>query len=348
MKKRIIKIIVYLTAAVMMLWLVGCSHKKTDASGFTVDKVVMTYVSSPLNVPSIIEKEQGQFGEAFQKLGLGFAYSNLTAGSDQTAALASGDIQILNAVGGSSVILAAANGADIVILSMYSRAPKAFCMFSNDENINSPEDLRRLTIAGPKGTNLHELLAAYLATADLTIDDVNYVSMDIPSAVAALESGSVDVALAGGPAAYNCEKSGKHKITDGEGLIAATVCTAASRKFADENPEIIKTFLDTQKSLVEYMSTETEEALEITAKALDFDKEAVREMFRLYDFSAEITEEDILRLQDTENFLYDCGMTENHIDVSKLIYKKEKNHELEYNTFLGKNTYQFLWMPQCR
>lgn len=321
MKKRIIKIAIFLMAIAMVLGTAGCSNIKTDVLDFTVDKVVMTYVSSPLNVPSIIEKEQGQFGKAFQKLGLGFEYSNLTAGSDQTAALASRDIQILNAVGGSAVILAAANDADIVILSMYSRAPKAFCMFSNDENINSPEDIRGLTIAGPKGTNLHELLAAYLATSDLTITDVNYVSMDIPSAVAALESGSVDIALAGGPAAYNCEKSGKHKITDGEGLIAATVCTAASRKFADDNPEIIKTFLDTQKNLVEYMNTEPEEALEITAESLDMDKEAVREMFGLYDFSTEITEEDISRLQDTEVFLYDSGMTENHIDVSKLIYK---------------------------
>lgn len=321
MKKRTSKTIIFLTAAAMLLGLVGCAHEKTGSSAFTADKVVMTYVSSPLNMPSIIEKEQGQFREAFQRLGLGFEYSNLTAGSDQTAALASGDIQILNAIGGSSVILAAANEADIVILSMYSRAPEAYGLFSNNNNINAPEDLIGLTIAGPKGTNLHELLAAYLASAGLTIEDVNYVGMDIPSAVAALESGSVDAALAGGPAAYNCEKSGKHKVTDGEGLIAATVCTAASRRFADNNPEIIKAFLDTQKSLVEYINTETEEALEITAESLDIDKEAVREMFGLYDFSAEITEEDILSLQDTESFLYDSDMTENHVDVSKLIYK---------------------------
>ena len=319
MNRRITKTIAGFVAAAMLLAVVGCSGEKTDT--FEIDKVVMTYVSSPLNVPSIIEKEQGQFEKAFQKLGLGFAYSNLTAGPDQTAALASGDIQILNAVGGSSVILAAANGADIVILSMYSRAPKAFCMFSNDENINSPEDLRGLTIAGPKGTILHELLAAYLATADMTTDDVNYVSMSIPSAVAALESKSVDIALVDGLTAYDCENAGKHKITDGEGLITAAICTAASKRFADANPKIIKAFLDTQKSLVEYINTETEESLALTAKSLDIDVEVVREMFGLYDFSPEISGEDMDCLQDTEMFLYDNGMTEKHIDVSSLIYR---------------------------
>ena len=48
------------------------------------------------------------------------------------------------------------------------------------------------TIGGPVGTNLHELLAAYLATADMSIDDVNYVNMTIPDAMAALEGG-VDI-----------------------------------------------------------------------------------------------------------------------------------------------------------
>lgn len=318
MKRKGIRASVIFLILAMMFSITSCAGGSKDQG---VDKVVMTYVSSPLNVPSIIEKEQGQYKEAFQKLDLGFEYSNLTAGSDQTAALASGDIQILNGVGGSSVILAAANGADIVILSMYTRAPKAYCLFSNDETINSPEDLKGLTIAGPKGTNLHELLAAYLKTADMSMEDVNYVSMDIPSAIAALDSGSVDAALAGGPAAYNCERSGKHKITDGEGLIAATVCTASSRKFADENPEIIRAFLNTQNSLVEYMYNNTEEALEITARSLDLDIEAVQEMYELYDFSTEMTEKDISDLQDTEMFLFDSGMIEDHIDVTELIYQ---------------------------
>jgi sulfonate transport system substrate-binding protein len=55
----------------------------------------MTYVKSPLNVPSIVEKTRKSFEAAYSELGLDFAYSELTSGADQTAALASGDIQIL-------------------------------------------------------------------------------------------------------------------------------------------------------------------------------------------------------------------------------------------------------------
>lgn len=299
---------------ILLFALMGCGGKKSEM----IDKVVMTYVTSPLNVPSVLDREKGYYEEAFQTLGVEVEYSNLTSGSDQTAALASGDIQILNAVGGSSVLLAAANGADIAIISMYSTAPKAFAMFSNDDQIDSPEKLKGLTIAGPKGTNLHELLVAYLATAGMTVEDVDYVSMDIPSAVAALESGSIDVALAGGASAYNLEKAGVHKITDGEGLIAATIVTATSRKFAEAYPEVIEVFKKTQNEIVDEMNENQDEVLEITAKALDMDPDAVKEMYALYDFSTEITEEDLKLLMSTEKFLYESGMIENNVDVTTL------------------------------
>lgn len=311
--KRTITVILSMMLAVSL-----CTCGKNGK--FEGDKIVMTYVTSPLNIPTILDKENGIYKDAFAQMGYGFDYSNLDSGADQTAALASGDIQLLNGVGGSSVLLAAANGMDIVILSMYSTAPKAFAMYSNDENINSPEDLRGLTVAGPKGTNLHELLAAYLATAGMTIEDVNFVSMDIPSSVAALEGGSVDVALVGGAASYNAEQSGKHLVCDGEGLIAATICTATTRKFAEENPEIIKTFLDTQNEIVDYMNDNYDISMETAARVLDIDEEAVASMYEMYDFSTFVSDEDIELLGKTEQFLFDSKMIENHVNVKDLFY----------------------------
>ena len=91
----------------------------------SIDKLTVTYVTSPLNVPTIIEKDQGIFEK---ELGVPVEYAELTSGADQTQALASGDVQVLYAVGATSVILSAANGADIKVLNMYSRSPTAFCI----------------------------------------------------------------------------------------------------------------------------------------------------------------------------------------------------------------------------
>ena len=167
---------IVLCASLLAMIPAGCSKSKAE-SKFTVDKITMTYVKSPLNVPSMVDKSKGMFSEGFSAYGLPVAYSELTAGPDQTAALASGDIQFLFAVGDTSVILSASNGADIKIISIYSRSAKPFMLFSKDGSISSPADLKGKTIAGPKGTTLNALLVAYLKTGGMTLADVNFISM---------------------------------------------------------------------------------------------------------------------------------------------------------------------------
>lgn len=311
---------IILCAAFLALSLTGCSDN-VSKDKFTVDKIGVTYVKSPLNVPSMVEKSKGIFAKAFAEYNLPVEYSELTTGPDQTAALASGDIQFLYAVGATSVILSASNGADIKIISMYSRSPEAFMMFSKDESISSPADLKGKTIAGPKGTNLHELLVAYLKQGGLTEKDVNFVSMNIPSALAALEGGSIDVALQAGAGAYNLKKNGWHMITNGKGLIDATIVVATSNDFYEKNPELVKKFLETQKSILDYMDKNYDEIIDISAKETELEPSAVKEMYPMYDFSMEITDLNIESMKKTMDFMLENGMIENKVDIESLILK---------------------------
>ena len=281
----------------------------------SINKLTVTYVTSPLNVPTIIEKDQGIFEK---ELGVPVEYAELTSGADQTQALASGDVQVLYAVGATSVILSAANGADIKVLNMYSRSPKAFCMYSKDESLTTPESLKGKTIAGPTGTNLHELLVSYLAQADMTLDDVNYVNMSIPDAKAGLDGGSVDVALIAGATAYNAEQQGYHLVADGEGLISALIAVATTQKFYDEHPDVIKKLNAAQEEIASYMADNQEATMETVAAALDLDVDAVKEMYGFYDFSTEITDADKEGFQKTADFMYESGMIENELDVNTL------------------------------
>lgn len=304
------KLIKTTLAIILVLMLGACA---------TAEGITVTYVTSPLNVPSIVEKSASWLANS---LGMDVEYAQIDSGADQTAALASGDIQILNAVGGTSVILAAANGADIKIISMYSRSPEAFMMFSNDETLTTPESLRGKTVAGPKGTNLHELLVAYLATGNMTIDDVDYISMDIPSSLAALEGNSVDVALLAGANAYNCMKDGKHLITTGKDLIAATILTATTQEYYDANKDIIDAFMTAQKEIVAYMADNHDEVMALAAQELGLDVEAVESMYAMYDFNPEISEADIAALQATEQFMLNSGMIEYTVDINDIILEK--------------------------
>ena len=294
-----------------------------EENASSLDKLVFTYVTSPLNVPSIIERDQGIFADVFGDMGISVEYAEITSGADQTQALASGDVQILYAVGSSSVILSAANGADIKVVDMYSRSPGAFCLYTKDETLTTPESLAGKTIGGPVGTNLHELLAAYLATAGMTIDDVNYVNMSIPDAMAGLEGGSLDVAMIAGATAYQAEQSVYHLIADGEGLIDADIAVAVTGEFYEEHPEIIEKLVEAQETIADFMENNHDETMEIVAQALDLDKAAVEEMYGDYDFSIEVTDKDKEGFQKTADFMLEAGMIENELDVNSLFVTAE-------------------------
>ena len=93
--------------AVLTFSLTGWAFAASEA---VPETITMTFVSSPLNVPSIVERNHGIFADTFSEIGVKeVPYSDLTSGADQTQALASGDIQFLYCVGATSVILAAAN-----------------------------------------------------------------------------------------------------------------------------------------------------------------------------------------------------------------------------------------------
>jgi sulfonate transport system substrate-binding protein len=320
LKKRVLGVIGVFAAALMLTACGGKQETKKEAAP-KVEKVSITYVQAPLNVPSIVEKANQSFEKKFKEKGVTAEYSTITSGADQTAALASGDIQFLNCVGGSSVLLSAANGADIKIISLYSQAPKAFKLFSKDPSIKSAQDLKGKTIAGPKGTILHELLAAYLQKAGMSMNDVKFVSMGLPNARAALENGSADCALLAGPLAYQSEQKGLHVVTTGESLVSGLTVTATSGKFLKEHKDLVDTFLAVQKETLAYMKDHEKEALEATMKATELDEKAVRSMYGLYNFSMDITPEAIESLKKTQDFLVSSKMMENKVDVDSLFVK---------------------------
>ena len=313
--KRIVATILALIL-ICSLTLTGCG--KTAP----VKDLVVTYVTSPLNVPSIVEQNHGIFQETMKEAGVEtVTYSEITSGADQTQALASGDIHFLYAVGATSVILSAANDADIKIISMYSRSPKAFCLFSNDSSITSPEDLRGKTVAGPQGTILHELLVAYLATGNMTLADISFVNTTIPDAMAAMMGGSVDCALLAGAAAYNTQAAGAHLVTNGDGLVEASICCATTQKFYDEHKDVVESFLKAQGNVLDFMAANEETALQEAADYLDLDIYAVKDMYGYYNFDMTIYDSDIAAMESTMQFMLDNDMIEQPVDIASLVIR---------------------------
>ena len=279
----------------------------------------VTYVTAPFNVPSIVEKHEGILEADFGAKGIKIERPEITSGAKQTEAIAADAIDVASVLGGASAILAKANGVDVRIIAVYSRSPKAFALMTREGGPATLADLKGKKIAGPKGTTLHQLLAAALASAGLTINDVDYINMDLPTARAALLSGQVDVATLAGNNAIAVEKAGGKTLATGDGLIHPTTVIAASGKFIDAHPDLVDAYLAAHRKSLDFMASKPDEALKIAADEQKISVEDAKAQLPLYDFTPTLTDTDITNLEADQAFMIDNGMLpkDRAIDIRK-------------------------------
>ena len=323
--KKTTKLLAGLVAILLFAFAAGCGSAPATPSApakpaaANPKSISLTYVKAPLNVPSIVEKKLGLLEKEFAKDKIAVQYPEITVGSKQTEAMAAGSLDFAHALGGTSAILAAANGVDLKIIAIYSRAPKAFVVLTKGDKIQKVSDLKGKKVAGPKGTILHQLILAALAKEGLKPDDIQFISMDLPSSAAALMNGSVDAALSAGPDAIRAEKAGARVLTTGEGLVEATIVTAVRGEFLQKHPDLVKRFLKTHTAAIEHMRSKPDEVLAMTAAETGLPAETVKLMLPLYDCSPPIKPSDIAELKRTQDFLLQNGMLKKSIEIEKML-----------------------------
>lgn len=314
MKKQVLLIA---TLIVLSLAFAGCTAKAQSEN--TKSEVSISYVKLPLNVPSIVEKKENLFENAFSEQDVQVSFSEITQGSKMTEAMAAGSLDFCNALGGTSAILAAANGLDIKIIGIYSRAPEAFTLMANNPEITSIRDLKGKKIVGPKGTILHQLLLSALVSEGLSLDDVEFINMGIGDALVAINSENADVALIAGPAVTKAIESGNHVITTGKGYLDATIVIATSGKMLEEHTDLVETYMTVHNNSLDFMANHPDETYAMVAEETGISIEAVKTMYPWYDFNPKVTDQDIEELEKTQQFLMDNGMLESEIDIETMI-----------------------------
>ena len=321
MKYSIRKILVLgLCLIAGLLVMVGCGSEQSKQEPKDLH---LTYVKSPLNIPSIVEKQNGIMEKAFKEKNIGVTYSEITEGPKQTAALESGDIDIATVLGGTSAILAKANGADIKIIGMYSRAPKAFVLITKNPNIQSVKDLKGKKVMGPKGTILHQLLLTALDKNGMTANDVEFINGGIPQSASALDSGDVDVAMVAGPVALKAIQQGARVVVSGEGYIDGSIVIATSGKFAKEHPELVKQYMDTHNQMVQAYEKDPNAYYDIVAKETGLTSADVATMAPWYNFDTTIADSDIKSLEASQDYLISIGMipSDKKVDIQSMILR---------------------------
>ena len=321
MKRKFLALL--LTLITITAILAGCGGNAPKApekkAAAPLKELKATYVKAPLNIPSIVDKANQTIVKGFEKDGTKVTFPEITSGAKQTEALAAGSLDIASCLGGTSAILAASNGADVKVVGIYSRAPKAFNIMVKNPAIKTAADLKGKRVAGPKGTILHQVLAAALAKEKLSLKDVEFRSVGIPAGVNALLSGEADAALVAGAEVLRAQRAGARVLANGDGLVNATIVVGVSGKFLKEHPDAVKKYMALHQESIDFMKKNPDKAFEFTAKETGLSTDDVKLMAPWYDFTTAITDKDLKDLEETQEFLLANDMQKKKIDIKTII-----------------------------
>ena len=105
MNKKLIALGLSVLTALTLLS--GCGGEKKESAKPALKELKVTYVKSPLNIPSIVDKHNQTLVKEFGKDKITVTFPEINSGAKQTEALASGSLDVCSALGGTSAILAA-------------------------------------------------------------------------------------------------------------------------------------------------------------------------------------------------------------------------------------------------
>ena len=283
------------------------------------DELNISYVKSPFNLQMIVMKEKKLLENRLEPMGVKVNWHEIDSGAQQATAMASGALDVGGVLNTTSVQMANAEGNPVIIIAGASRPTDVFALVGQENGAKTFADLKGKTIAGPKGTVLHQLLVAGLAKEGLTNNDVNFVQMGIPQGFSALMSGKVDAALIAAGALVKAKQAGKPVIATATGLVTPILAMCASKKFIDEQPELLKTVVAVQDEAYDWMMANHDEAIALGAKEQNISKEDAEQLYAWSHYMKRLNENDIKSLDADMTFLLENGMARNRVDSRSFI-----------------------------
>ncbi len=290
------------------------------ASALAEDGVLnISYVKSPFNLQMMVMKENKLLEKKLAPKGITVKWHEIDSGAQQATAMASGALDVGGVLNTTSVQMANAEGNPVIIIAGASRPTDVFGLVGQENGAKSFSELRGKTIAGPKGTVLHQLLVAGLAREGLSINDVKFVQMGIPQSFSALMSGKVDAALIAAGALMKAKKAGKPIIATAAGLVTPKLAMCASKKFITEKPSLVKDVVSVQDEAYDWVMSHHREAIALGSREQGISEEDAELLYSWSHYNKRLNEEDIKSLDKDMDFLLENGMARQRVDSRSFI-----------------------------
>ena len=197
--------------------------------------------------PNQVAKVEKLYDEA---MGETVNWTNFDAGTQMTEAMLAGDIDISYSQGLAPFINAVNANAPIKLVAIAVQYPANDCVVRNGEGIDSSNasELEGKSVAVPLATMADYSFRMMMRELDVDVSKINVIDQVPADAAVSLADGAVSMACGfGGNAMAKMYEAGEVLMTpeqkEAAGIISFDV-VSVTEKFAQENPDLLRTFLE--------------------------------------------------------------------------------------------------------
>ena len=264
------------------------------AAAAVVASAMTTTVVADVNVafflewatPNQVAKVTKAYDEA---MGTTVNWTNFDAGTQMTEAMLAGDIDISYSQGLAPFINAVNANAPIKLVSIAVQYPANDCFVRNGSGIDASNasELEGQAVAVPLATMADYSFRMMMRALDVDISKIKVIDQAPADGAVSLADGSVAMAcIFGGNSAAKAGEVGNPIMSPAEkeaaGIISFDV-VSVTEKFAQENPDLLRTFIEVTAAADSALSN-TDEQMAIIAKDAGMSMESARQQMATFIF----------------------------------------------------------------
>jgi sulfonate transport system substrate-binding protein len=273
-------------------------------------------------LPLYILKDSSQLQDAYAAAGydIDVVFTEFESGPPENEAFASG-LQDVGVMGNVPAVSGIAAGQKRSIIGIaYNGEKTEAVLVPTDSEIKSVADLKGKKIGLVVGSIAQNLLNILLEENGLSVNDVELINLSTGEQQEALATAQVDAVATWEPTITKIKSSGIGKVlADGTGVFLGENPIIARTEYVEENPEIVKIFLDEyEKAAIELNANREKYAQEYSDK-FNLDADLIVEALDGANEPIAITDEDAKDLQGTVDFLYNSEIISKSLDINDYI-----------------------------
>lgn len=285
------------------------------AAAEPIKELNISYVKPPFVLQLLVMKDHKLLEKEFQADGIKINWHNMGTSPQAARAMGSGSRNMNTA----ALLMLNSEGLPVRVVTGTAHPTSNFAIVSKPGTELSVRDLKGKQVVGPKGTFLHQLLAAALEKEGMKESDVQFINTGIPKALSTILAGHADAALVASSALIKANKAGAKTIINAERLVEPTLVMTTTKQFAEEHPDIVKRVDKVYAESLQWMKDHPAETAEMGAKEHGISIEDAKTLMERSHYFDKMTTKDLEDLKVNQKFLRDNGMMRNEVTVEELV-----------------------------